>query len=146
MDERGQTCDRCGATETAVEEAVQKLRRSLEALGVGVVLEKTTLSPGAFREDPLESNRIWVAGEPIESWLSATSGQSKCCSTCGHSDCRTVMVDGQTYEAIPAELIIKAGLHAAARLIQGESEGECCQPADSQGKAGCCPAPMEPRK
>ena len=147
VNERGQTCDRCGATETAVEAAVQKLTRSLEALGIDVVLEKTTLSPAAFLEDPVESNRIWVAGEPIESWLSATSGKSKCCSTCGESECRTLMVDGKTYEAIPAELIIEAGLHAAARLMQGGSEGACCPPAESPGKdSGCCSAPTEPRR
>lgn len=147
VDERGQTCDRCGTTETAVEEAVQKLKRSLKELGIDVVLEKKTLSPSTFLKDPLESNRIWVAGEPIEKWLSATSGQSKCCSTCGDSDCRTVTVDGNTYEAIPAELIVKAGLLAGAQLLHGEPHGECCPPVESPKKSsGCCPASSECQK
>jgi hypothetical protein len=135
VDERGQTCDRCGTTETAVDEAVQKLKRSLKELGIDIVLEKKTLSTSTFLKNPLESNRIWVAGEPIEKWLLATSGQSKCCSTCGDSDCRTVTVDGKTYEAIPAELIVKAGLLAGAQLLHGEPLGVCCPLTESPKKS-----------
>jgi len=131
VDERGQTCDRCGTTETAVREAVQKLKRSLKELGIDVVLEKKTLSPSTFLEDPLESNRIWIAEEPIEKWLSATTGQSKCGSSCGDSDCRTVTVEGKTYEAIPADLIVKAGLLAGAQLLHSEPRGSCC-PSSSE--------------
>jgi hypothetical protein len=140
VDERGQTCDRCGTTETAVEEAVQKLKCSLQELGIDVVLEKKALTPSTFIESPLESNRIWVSGEPIEEWLSATSGQSKCCSACGDSDCRTITVDGKTYEAIPAELIVKAGLLASAQLFQSEPRSSCCSPAESPKTSGCCPS------
>jgi hypothetical protein len=140
VDERGQTCDRCGTTETAVEEAVQKLKCSLQGLEIDVVLEKKALTPSTFLEDPLESNRIWIAGEPIEEWLSATSGQSKCCSACGDSDCRTVTVDGETYEAIPAELIVKAGLLAGAQLLQSEPRSPCCSSAGSPKSSGCCPS------
>lgn len=140
VDERGQTCDRCDTTETAVEEAVQKLKYSLQELGIDVVLEKKTLVPSTFIESPLESNRIWVSGEPIEEWLSATSGQSKCCSACGDSDCRTITVDGKTYEAIPAELIVKAGLLASAQLFQSEPRSSCCSPTESPKSSGCCPS------
>lgn len=140
VDERGQTCDRCGTTEMAVGEAVQKLKRSLNELGIDVVLEKKILRPSTFLKDPLESNRIWVAGEPIEKWLSATSGQSRCCSTCGDSDCRTVTVDGNTYEAIPADLIVKAGLLAGAQLLHDEPQVSCCPPVELSKKSpGCCP-------
>lgn len=66
VDEYGQTCDRCGTSEAAVEEAVQKLKCPLKELGIEVVLEKKTLTFLAFLENPLESNRIWIAGEPIE--------------------------------------------------------------------------------
>jgi hypothetical protein len=144
VDERGQTCVRCGTTETAVEEAVQQLKHSLQGLGIDVVLEKKRLGFSTFLKDPLESNRIWVAGEPIEKWLSATIGESKCCSTCGDSDCRTVTVDGNTYEAIPAELIIKAGLLAAAQLLHSEPSVLCCPPVESSKKSfGCCPSSSE---
>lgn len=147
VDERGQTCDRCGTTETAVGDAVQKLKRSLKELGIDVVLEKKTLNPSTFLNDPLESNRIWVAGELIEKCLSATTGQSKCCSTCGDSDCRTVTVEGKTYEAIPAELIVKAGLLAGAQLLHGEPHNACCPPMESPKKSsGCCPASSDCQK
>lgn len=138
---QGQTCDRCGTTETAVENAVKKLKRSLRVLGIDVVLKKDVVSEPEFLKNPLESNRIWIAGEPLEKWLSATSGQSKCGSTCGESDCRTVTVDGKTYEAIPTELIVKAGLLAGAQLVQGESHGSCYPAAESpKQSSGCCPS------
>ena len=130
VDEQDLTCDRCGTTEKAVEKAIQKLRRSLKELDIDVVLEKKAISPSTFSKDPLQSNRIWIAEKPLEEWLSATSGQSQCGSTCGDSECRTVTVDGKTYEAIPAELIIKAGLLAGAQLLYGENHSTCCPAAD----------------
>lgn len=133
VDAHGQTCPRCGTTETAIEDAIQKLKRSLKELDIDVVLEKKALSPSTFSKDPLQSNRIWIAGKPIEEWLSATIGKSQCCSTCGKSECRTIMVDSKTYEAIPPELILKAGLLAGAQLVHGKSqESPRCCPASSK--------------
>jgi hypothetical protein len=131
VDEQGQTCDRCGSTETAVENALRKLKSSMYPLGIDVLLEKEALSPSAFSRAPLESNRVWISERPIEEWLSATSGKSQCCAACGDSECRTLTVDGKTYEAIPAELIIKAGLLAASQLLEGAEPAPCCQPAES---------------
>lgn len=139
LDEKGRTCVRCGTTETTVEEAVNKLKGSLRGLGIDVALEKSAISPSEFSKDTLQSNRIWINGIPIEEWLSATSGQSKCCTVCGESDCRTVTVGGKTYEAIPSELIVKAGLLAAAELLQDKSVGPCCLSAEQpKGRSGCC--------
>jgi hypothetical protein len=36
---------------------------------------------------------------------------------CGDNECRTVEVGGDTFEAIPETLIVKAGLAAAATLL-----------------------------
>lgn len=116
---KGQTCDRCGMTETAVVDAAEKLSRCLKELDIAVILEKEAINESTFLEKPLESNRIWIDGKPLEAWLGAISGQSRCCSACGDEDCRTVTIDGKTYEAVPAELIVKAGLLAAAQLIRG---------------------------
>jgi hypothetical protein len=146
VDEKGQTCDRCGTTETMVEEAVNKLNSSLKGLGIDVVLEKSAISSSEFSKDTLQSNRIWIDGKPIEGWLSATSGQSKCCNVCGEADCRTVTVDGKTYEAIPSELIVKAGLLAGAELLQGKPVSSCCPPAEKpKGGSGCCPSASSSR-
>ena len=41
---------------------------------------------------------------------------SRCCAACGDSDCRTVSVDDRTFETIPAALIVKAALAAAAQV------------------------------
>src|SRR5512136_1774928 len=135
VDKQGQTCDRCGTTETAVEDAFQKLKRSMKEVDIEVVLEKKALSPSAFSKDPLESNRIWIAGKPIEEWLSATIGKSQCCSTCGDSECRTMIVDNKIYEAIPAELIVKAGLLAATQLVVTPSVKTCCPSLEQAKKA-----------
>lgn len=141
VDEQGQTCDRCGTTEAAVNEASRKLNRSLRVLGIHVVLTKKVLSPAEFKKDPLESNRMWISGEPIERWLAATTGESQCSTACGTSECRTVTIDGETYEAISADLNIKAGLLAGAQLLQGEPSGSSCAPPDSiEEGAVCCPA------
>ncbi len=63
VDEKGRTCDRCSSTEKAMEVAIQKLQRSLKELDIHVVLEKEALNPSAFSKDPLQSNRIWIAGK-----------------------------------------------------------------------------------
>jgi len=121
----GETCQRCGATETAVEEACRRLQEALGPWGVRVVLEKTTLDPAAFARDPQQSNLITLNGRPLEEWLQASTGQSPCCGPCGDNECRTLELNGQVYEAIPAELIVQAGL-LAARPFLPRLAGECC--------------------
>jgi hypothetical protein len=64
----------------------------------------------------LESNRIWIAGVPMEDWLGASVGKSRCCAACGDSDCRTVSVDDLTFKTIPAARIVRVALAAAAQV------------------------------
>jgi hypothetical protein len=66
---------------------------------------------------PLESNRVWIGDRPLEEWLGAEAGQNRCCGACGEHECRTVTVGDQRYEVIPRELIVKAGLMAAAQMV-----------------------------
>lgn len=126
VNKQDQTCARCDDTGQAITEAYRKLKRSLKPLGIRVVLEKTALSPAEFAANPLESNRILISGKPLEEWLSATSGQSQCSAACGGAACRTLTVGGRTYEAIPSELVVRAGLLAAAQLPCGASREPCC--------------------
>ena len=133
----GQTCPRCGSTEAAVEKAVAALTPALALLGIAVVLEKNALSAEAFRRDPLQSNMIWLNGRLLEDWLEAQTGRSECCDVCGPNDCRTVGVGGEIYEAIPAELIVRAGLLAAAALLGTATTGP--SPGESRAKQRCCP-------
>lgn len=113
----GETCPRCAGTGDAVERAYQQLRTQLLPLGIEPVLQSREIDETAFKANPAESNRIWIAGKPMEEWLNASVGSSRCCSVCGDSECRTVAVGDDTYEVVPEELLVKAGLIAALTLI-----------------------------
>jgi len=118
VNESGQTCNRCSDTGSTVDKAYNKLKKSLAELGIEVELKKEVLGFSIFRKDPLQSNRIWIAERPLEEWVGATVGKSKCCDVCGESECRTISINQDTFENIPEDLIIKAGLLAAAELIK----------------------------
>jgi len=128
VDDSGSTCPRCSTTEEHVEHAVERLKAALAPLGVEPQLETREIAPQDFQAQPLESNRIWIAGEPLEAWLKGSSGASRCCDACGDAECRTLEVEGTTYEAIPESLLLRAGLIAASRLLD-----PTLQPG-----AGCC--------
>lgn len=115
----GQTCDRCGGTHVELQKAMERLKGALAPLGFEPRLETQEIDEPAFDDAPLESNRIWIAGVPMEDWLGARVGASRCCAACGDSDCRTVSVDNLTFETIPAALIVKAALAAAAQEQAG---------------------------
>lgn len=129
--EGGETCPRCGDTGAEVRKAAGTLGRALEPLGIEVVLEEAEIGLHEFERQPLESNRIVIGGRSIEEWLGGTSGQSPCCDVCGPSECRTVTVCGSTFEAIPADLVVRAGLLAAAGLTATAPAQPCCTPARS---------------
>lgn len=135
-----QTCPRCGSTEQELEKVSKILDRSLAPLGIKVVLEKEVITPAAFKKDPTQSNRIWINGRPLEDWLNAEAGKSECCDVCGDSECRTVEVEGTVYEAIPADLIVKAGLLAAAEMLGQGSAGTVGKGGTDNKKksGGCC--------
>lgn len=128
VDASGSTCPRCEGTGNSVERAVERLKAALAPLGVEPRLETRELAADAFKARPLESNRIWIAGEPLEAWLNGTTGASSCCDACGDAECRTLEVDGTTYEAIPESLLVRAGLIAASRLLDPtlQSGADCC--------------------
>jgi hypothetical protein len=133
----GETCDRCSGTLQALHDAIATLRVSLAPLDIQPVLETQVIESDEFKTAPAESNRVWLLGRPIEDWLGASAGSSACCSVCGDAQCRTLDLDGRTYETIPAELFIRAGLSAATQLVK---------PADAptQTSAECCAAPCCP--
>jgi hypothetical protein len=139
----GETCTRCGSTGSELEAAVAKLSISLRPLGIEPVLETQEINETAFQVTPSESNRVWIAGKPIEEWLGADVGMSRCCSVCGESDCRTLEVEGRTYETIPEEQFIKAGLLAGSQLMTSTSTPDTCVTSccsNATGTASCAPA------
>jgi len=118
----GQTCERCGSTEEELEKAISNLKKSLSPMQIDVVLEKSEISFDEFEKNPLSSNNIFIDEKPLEEWVGGIVGQSQCCGPCGDSECRTVCVDGQNYETIPSDLIMKAGLLAASRLFSSQTK------------------------
>jgi hypothetical protein len=131
----GRTCDRCAVTEQEVEAAVEVLADVLRPLDIEPSLEVAEIDFGAFASDPGSSNRIWLAGRPLEEWIGAEVGLSRCCSVCGDADCRTVDVDGISFEAIPQQLILKAALIAASTMLDDDS-------GDTGGGCSCQEAPL----
>lgn len=131
----GETCPRCGSTENEIDKAVTLLKKSLDPLRVEVILEKCELTVEQFKQDTLQSNSIRINGRLLEEWLDARTGQSECCAVCGPNDCRTMEVGRDVYETIPANLIVKAGLLAAAQLLG--NDGCDCDSFKGQPTCGC---------
>ena len=143
----GRTCDRCGSTREELRKAVETLRESFVPLGIVVESTEEELTTEEFASDVIGSNRILIGGRLLEEWLGGETGQSPCESCCDaigdDVECRTVTVDGTTYDAVPAELIVRAGLVAAAELMRAPSSGTDCSCAggDSKQDAPCCSRP-----
>ena len=146
VDEKSQTCERCGSTGTEVDKAYRSLKESLGGLGIEVVLETRALDPETCAKDVTQSNRIWIGGAPLEELLDATVGKSPCgfcCEELGEGvECRTITVDGTTYESIPEGLIVRAGLVAASRMVSAPTKA-CCPDSSSKSRksSSCCPTP-----
>lgn len=117
VDEHGGTCPRCAGTQDELDLAAGRLRAALAPLGFDVRLDEAMLDRTAFDRDPLDSNRIRIDGTPLEDLVGARTGASACCDACGDADCRTVETAGAVHETIPADLIVAAGLYAAARRL-----------------------------
>lgn len=113
----GKTCPRCDMTHQNLTRAVAKLAEMLKPLNILPRLELREIDEASFKNEPTQSNRIWIAGRSLEDWLAADVGSSRCCSVCGDSSCRTVEIDGAVYEEIPEAVILKAALIAAARMM-----------------------------
>jgi hypothetical protein len=102
--------------------AIAKLKTALAPLGIEPILEAKEIDQDSFEANPSESNRIWIAGQPLEAWLGAGVGSSRCCSVCGESECRTVKVGASEFETIPEDLFLKAALVAASQLLDPTSK------------------------
>lgn len=111
-----ETCERCGDTGASVRRAAEVLRRELAALDIVVALNEKALPPFAVAE----SNRVFFNGESVEDLLGAQVGMNHCQSCCemlgAQTDCRTLIVEGREYEALPEELLVRAGRLAAEKL------------------------------
>jgi hypothetical protein len=144
IDEEGNVC--CGSEDTriAVEAAREKLAQELKDHGIKVVLTKSDFSPDECRDCPERANRIMVAGYGVDYWLGAEVGKSPCEGFCKQAlgdkgSCQNLIYEGKTYEVVPAELIVKAGLAAAAHPSTFKAAGKCAG-CPSKGR---CPSSMK---
>lgn len=114
-----QTCERCGDTGAGVRRAAERLREKLAPRGIVVTLAEKILPPQAVAE----SNRVFFNGLSVEELLGAEVGMNHCRSCCellgAPTDCRTLRLDGREYEALPEELLVRAGLLAAEKFEAG---------------------------
>ena len=143
VDDAGKTCNRCGGTQTQLRIAVRKLKAALKPLGLTVRLHEKEMAAGTCTCDVAESNRIWIAGRPLEGWLGARVGKSHCpCRICDDAECRTLKIEGVVYEAIPSDLIIRAALLAVADASRKRSRSACCdcESTTKSKRASCCDA------
>jgi Tfp pilus assembly protein PilP len=108
----GNTCPRCGSTEDELDKAVLQLKEKLNPIGIEVILEKKELTLDEFKKDPIQSNGILFNGKSLEDLINAEIGQSQCCDVCGNNECRTVKIEEESHETIPADMIVRAGLIA----------------------------------
>jgi hypothetical protein len=138
VDDTGGTCDRCGTTQAELSKAYEVLKESFAPENIDVVLKDRVLSADACARDLSQSNRIWVAGRPMEDWLGAEVGMSSCGGCClelargqagqgssPEASCRTIAYEGRVYEAIPSDLIVKAGFMAASEMLGREIKLHC---------------------
>lgn len=126
----GETCSRCDGTYQELEKAVSKLKTALAPLGIDMTLEARELTEAEFKLHPEKSNQVWINGRLAEKWLGAEMGMTPCSTVCEGSICRTIEIDGKSYETIPEELFLKAGLIAASQMTTSEmsdqSSQSCC--------------------
>ena len=109
LEKNGKTCDRCCDTGDTVHAAYTDLVKELKAKGWEVALKETLLTDQQIPE----SNSIYFNGIPIEKLLPGTRKSENCCISCGEilgspTMCRTLERNGQTFEAIPASMIVEA--------------------------------------
>lgn len=105
-DKEGATCDRCAATGVSVKEVVSALARELAGRGISVAFVETPLT----EEFMAQSNLILLNGVPLEEIFDeASAGENACpscsCLTGSDTSCRTVTIEGKSFEEIPPELI-----------------------------------------
>jgi hypothetical protein len=119
IDEEGNVCCGSPGTEEAVSAARERLAKELEDSGIDVVLVRSEFTPEECMGCPERANRVLVAGRGVDFWLGADMSASPCEGFCKQAlgdegSCQNLVYEGETYEVIPAELIVKAGLTAAA--------------------------------
>jgi len=131
-------CEKCGPTQAEMQKAAAQLNEKLAGRGVRVRVEEAVgARPG--KKAIVSGTNVWVCDVPLETWLGAGIGVKPCdCSSGGQSmSCKVVNLNGQSYQVIPADLVVRAGLLAADMLIEQGS----IDPAAVKTPRGCAGCP-----
>lgn len=73
-------CQSRGGAHKGFVKALLRLAEALRLLGMEPMLETREIAPRAFTGMTSNSNRIWIAGHPIEDWLNVRGVARACCS------------------------------------------------------------------
>jgi hypothetical protein len=109
-DKEGNTCARCSDTGLVLQKIVAELVQQCRPCGWDIKFKVTKLT----EKEISQSNIILLNGKPIEEILgNAVAGESHCptCSELTGNEstcCRTIKVNGKSYESIPSDLIRQA--------------------------------------
>lgn len=103
----------CGVTEQALDQAVRTLTKALKPAGMAVQLGHITTAAG----ESSSATDLWINNVPMETWLNA---ELRAPAEGSDGDCPALRVGVESYTKIPAELIVKAGLTAAGKLLAAE--------------------------
>jgi len=117
-------CKGGGAREADIQKAFERLSKQLAAKGIRVELvEKKATVDSTVPE--IAGGQMWLGNLPVENWLGAST-QGKICPACpvgkygkGHMH-KSLVLDGQVYDPIPVELMVRAGMNAAQQLVQNQ--------------------------
>lgn len=109
LEKEGKTCDRCARTGQGIAALSQRLREECRPKGVEILFTETKVTEAEIGR----SNLVLINGVPLETVLPRTTASASGCCSCGEltgkeESCRTIVRQGQVYEAIPGEFIREA--------------------------------------
>ena len=130
-------CEKCGITEKDMQKAAAELKNQLADKGIKVLVKPRAAVKG--ETCAVSASNVWVCDVPLETWLAA-SVNTRPCDCKGSSqpmNCKALYLNGNEYQTIPPELVVDAGMRAAAMLIE---KGKI-DPANIKIPKGCAGCP-----
>jgi hypothetical protein len=114
-------CERCVNTPLEIQQAYENLRESLAGLGIIVTMEEKKIKQ--------HDDHIYINDHDIIDLLKGERTKTECANCFDEKGnprtCNSLKLGDKTFEVIPAELIMKAGLMAASELITATPEPPC---------------------
>jgi len=123
------TCDPVVETRKTIETLLRQMGPKMEKIGFQVTVRE---EPAAGKEDA-ESDRtnlitlacpeLGLEETPLEDLIGAESKMEAC--SCGEGQCRSISLEGQSYQAIPPGLITDGMLRVAFSAMEAMAGGGC---------------------